>query len=353
EKQEIPKESVSKITDESLKSDENSIATGTVNPKKVDLVLSNLGLTSVPKISSQANQIDQPSQVIATPKLSTYTPKPEDISLLRNTKDNAKVNQTIDNGKVVHDLLKPGLDKLIKELDGSVLASSKNKVYPKAELLASNMIKNNSSNGAIMSLQMKSDDEIKDFATQIVFSSKTKYATPEYKNAKQNFDSTIQDFKELTRLRKCVADSTYGQPTEEQKNTRSQFVEQYMNKIKEVNPEYFKTLDPSSKFVPNVDKVMSKPIEPKMIDYLPPNKKILVDSIAKGLISELKSNKVSETFTLDQLKPKDKEKLTNGILIKTGFNYEKSVRDLLDYAFKKYYLRFSWIKKFLTNKFLS
>ena len=32
---------------------------------------------------------------------------------------------------------------------------------------------------------------------------------------------------------------------------------------------------------------------------------------------------------------------------------EKSVRDLLDYAFKKYYLRFSWIKKFLTNKFLS
>lgn len=348
EKQEIQKESVGQITDESLKSDENSISSGTVNPKKVDLVLSNisndLGIKLEPKVPVKQNKIeeqedqeveleekniDQPKQVI--PNLPTYTPKPEDISLLRNTKDNAKVNQTIDNGKVVHDLLKPGLDKLIKELDGSVFASSKNKVYPKAELLASNIIKNNSSNGAIMSLQMKSDDEIKDFATQVVFSSKEKYNSPEYKIAKQNFDSKIQDFNELTRLKKGINDWTYGNATEEQKSKRAEFVEQYMNKIKEVNPDFFKTLDPSSKFVPNVNQVMSKPVEPKMIDYLPPNKKLLVDSITNGLLSELKNNKVSDKFTLGELSEKDRNKITKGIILKKDFNIE-SVKQSIIFA---------------------
>ena len=41
------------------------------------------------------------------------------------------------------------------------------------------------------------------------------------------------------------------------------------------------------------------------------------------------------------------------LVFKHKYFDEILVRNLLDFAFKKYYLRFSWIKKFLINKLIS
>ena len=77
-------------------------------------------------------------------------------------------------------------------------------------------------------------------------------------------------------------------------------------------------------------------------------KKTFNDSSKWGIVEKIELNNIKK-ITAKRFEDFNQWKL----VFKHKYFDEISVRNLLDFAFKKYYLRFSWIKKFLINKLIS
>lgn len=306
---------ISDLTDDKLNNDQEKIKVKNFNTKKFDgkffqLLTSGTDIISSSETSSVktkvkaekiSDKIDLTDNTTITKK-PKYVPSNNDITCLTTTQDDAKQVNPPTTVNVMENSATE-INGLIKDLDSAVM---KGKVNKKAENFGKDFIENLDPNSKLATdVSLKSSHELKNDVSEMVFGAKAKYDT-NYNKLLDKHQKKIDSINEYEKLRATIYT---GNKTPEQK---AELKKQCLKKLESIDPAEFKLIkaDPNRSLPLGKNELRElDKNKPSLYDSLPSNKRDLVNSIVKGMETAKHPNHMESTLSLDDLKPKDREKM--------------------------------------------